>query len=84
MKYLVENGAEVNAKDEVRIDTYKIVNIFNIRCYYTTLLKSVQITRKTSTNIQRYSDSCLFVYFRFDEFVFSQSNFVSVAVLQVC
>ena len=32
VKYLVENGAEVNAKDEVRIDTYKIVNIFNIRC----------------------------------------------------
>ena len=30
--------------------------------YYTTLLKSVQITRKTSTNIQRYSDSWLFVH----------------------
>ena len=52
--------------------------------YYTTLLKSVQITRKTSTNIQRYLDSWLFVYFRFDEFVFSQSNFVSAAALQVC
>ena len=38
--------------------------------YYTTLLKSVQITRKTSTNIQRYSDSWLFVLFRFDEFLF--------------
>ena len=52
--------------------------------YYTTLLKSVQITSKTNTNIQRYSDSWLFVYFRFDEFVFSQSNFVSAAVLHVC
>ena len=38
--------------------------------YYTTLLKSVQITRKTSTNIQRYSDSWLLVHFRFDEFIF--------------
>ena len=52
-------------------------------CYYTTLLKSVQITRKTSTNIQRYSDCWLFLYFRFDDFVFSQSNFVSGAVLHV-
>ena len=52
--------------------------------YYTTLLKSVQITRKTSTNTQRYSDSWLFVYFWFDEFVFSQSNFASAAVLHVC
>ena len=40
----------------------------NIYIYYTTWLKSVQITSKTSTNIQRYSDSWLFVHFRFDEF----------------
>ena len=30
--------------------------------YYTTLSKCVQITCKTSTNIQRYSDSWLFVH----------------------
>ena len=65
----------------IQINIHKI-GIYYI--YYTTLLKSVQITRKTSTNIQRYSDSWLFVYFRFDEFVFSQSNFVSGAVLHVC
>ena len=58
--------------------------IASIYIYYTTLLKSVQITSKTSTNIQQYSDSWLFVHFRFDEFVFSQSNFVSAAVLHVC
>ena len=40
----------------------------HIFIYYTTLLKSVQITSKTRTNIQRYSDSWLFVRFRFDEF----------------
>ena len=34
----------------------------NKKSYYTTLLKSVQITHKTSTNIQRYSDSMLFVH----------------------
>ena len=33
-----------------------------MKLYYTTLLKSVQITRKTSTNIQQYSDSLLFVH----------------------
>ena len=60
------------------------VLVYNIAVHYTTLLKSVQKTSKTSTNIQRYSDSWLFVYFRFDEFVFSQSNFVSAAVLHVC
>ena len=43
-----------------------------IYIYYTTLLKSVQITRKTSTNIQRYSDSWLFVYFRFDKSFLTQ------------
>ena len=57
--------------------------LYNIASYYTTLLKSVQITRKTSTKIA-ILDSWLFVYFRFDEFVFSQSNFVSGAVLHVC
>ena len=48
-----------------------------IYIYYTTLLKSVQITRKTSTNIQRhsdirYSDSWLLVYFRFDKSFLTQ------------
>ena len=45
--------------------------------YCTTLLKGVQITRKTSTNIQRYSDNWLFVYFRLTSLFFSQSNFAS-------
>ena len=39
--------------------------IYIIRNYYTTLLKSVQITCKTSTNIQRYLDSWLFVHIYF-------------------
>ena len=37
--------------------TYEVYEI-----YYTTLLKNLQITSKTSTNIQRYSDSWLFVH----------------------
>ena len=45
--------------------THNITKYFKKRTYninyYTTLLKSVEITRKTSTNIQRYSDSWLFV-----------------------
>ena len=35
---------------------------------------NLQNEYKYTTNIQRYSDSWLFVYFRFDVFVFSQSN----------
>ena len=58
--------------DRLRIFFLNILQNFifalNIGLYYTTLLKSVQITSKTSTNIQRYSDSWLFVHFRFDEF----------------
>ena len=45
--------------------------------YYTTFLKGVQITRKTSTNIQRYSDSRLFIHFRFDEYIFLANQIAS-------
>ena len=41
---------------------FNLTQLANKLTCYTTLLKSVQITRKTSTNIQRYSDSWLFVH----------------------
>ena len=51
--------------------------VFLIQFYYTTLLKSAQITHQTSTNIQQYSDSWLFVHFQLDKFIFIANQIAS-------
>ena len=66
-------GTTSSFSNQIQINQFEKKSVgqnMNMLIYYTTLLKSVQITRKTSTNIQRYSDSWLFVYFRFEDSIF--------------